>query len=35
MKVRFAEDGCPIFELNPDELYNTPYVNEKQKNINA
>ena len=35
LKVKFREDGSPLFELNKDELYNTPYVNEKQKNINA
>ena len=35
LKVKFKEDGCPVFELNPDELYNTPFENEKQKNINA
>ncbi len=35
MKVAFGENGDPIFKLNKTELYNTPFENEKQKNINA
>lgn len=34
VKVGFAPDGAPVFEL-PDDLYNAPYENEKQKNINV
>ena len=34
LKVKFREDGYPLFELNKDELYNTPFENEIQKGIN-
>jgi len=33
MRVAF-ENGRPVFRLNRDELYNVPFENEKQKNIN-
>ncbi len=35
LKVTFDEEGAPVFKLNKDELYNTPFENEKQKHINA
>ena len=35
LKVRISPDGEPLFIADPDELYNTPFENEKQKNINA
>lgn len=35
LKVNFDESGVPQFRLNPAELYNVPFENEKQKNINA
>ncbi len=35
IKVKFSEDGAPCFPLDKRELYNVPYENEKQKNINA
>ncbi len=35
MKVKFDESGAPVFELRKEDLYNTPFENEKQKNINA
>ncbi len=35
LKLKFAENGAPMFEFDPSELYNTPYENEKQKNINS
>ena len=35
LKVNFDKDGMPVFKFNKDELYNTPFENEKQKNINA
>ncbi len=34
MKVTFDKEGAPVFKLNKDELYNTPFENEVQKNIN-
>ena len=34
LKVGFDANGKPVFKLNPAELYNTPYENEKQKGIN-
>lgn len=34
LKVVFGEDGAPVFRLNPDELYNVPFENEIQKDIN-
>lgn len=34
LKVTFGEDGAPVFRLDPDALYNVPFENEKQKNIN-
>lgn len=34
IKVRFGEDGAPVFAFNPNELYITPYENERQKHIN-
>ncbi len=34
MKVTFTPEGVPLFRLNEKELYNTPFENEKQKNIN-
>ncbi len=34
MKVTFDETGAPLFKLNGEELYNTPFENEKQKHIN-
>ena len=34
LKVKFREDGYPLFELNKDELYNTPFRDEIQKGIN-
>ncbi|MCI8500311.1 MAG: family 43 glycosylhydrolase [Clostridia bacterium] len=35
MKVQFGKDGAPLFVPDPAHLYNTPFENEKQKNINA
>ncbi|MDE5548141.1 MAG: hypothetical protein K2J30_04005, partial [Clostridia bacterium] len=35
MKLKFDEDGAPVFELDEKTLYNVPYENERQKNINA
>ena len=34
MKVTFDENDAPVFKLNTDEIYNTPFINEIQKNIN-
>ena len=34
MKVTFDENDAPVFKLNKDEIYNTPFINEIQKNIN-
>ncbi len=34
MKVRFDEDGAPVFGFGAGELYNAEVVNERQKNIN-
>lgn len=34
MKVTFGEDGAPVFNFEEGELYNTPFENEIQKNIN-
>ena len=34
MRVTYDESGAPVFRFNKDELYNTPFENEKQKNIN-
>ena len=34
MKVTFDENDASVFELNKDEIYNTPFINEIQKNIN-
>ena len=33
MKVTFDENDAPVFKLNKDEIYNTPFINEIQKNI--
>ena len=35
LKVTFKEDGSPEFILHKEELYTTPFQNEKQKNINS
>lgn len=35
LKVAFDEDGAPVFKLNKNELYNTPFENEKQRHINT
>ena len=34
MRVTFAADGTPLFLPDKSALYNTPFENEKQKNIN-
>lgn len=34
LKVKYDENDEPIFELNPDELYTVPVLNEFQKGIN-
>ena len=34
MKVTIDENDAPVFKLNKDEIYNTPFINEIQKNIN-
>ncbi len=34
LKVTYDENGAPLFLLDPNELYNVPFENEKQKNIN-
>ena len=34
MKVTFDENDAPDFKLNKDEIYNPPFINEIQKNIN-
>ncbi len=34
ISVKFNADGEPLFLLDPNELYNVPFENEKQKNIN-
>lgn len=35
LRVRFSEEGKPLFEADPSLLYNVPYENEKQKKINS
>ncbi len=35
LKVAFREDGSPTFLLQKDALYNAPFENEAQKNINS
>ncbi len=35
LKLAFGEDGAPLFALDENALYNVPYENERQKNINA
>ncbi len=35
VKVEYGEDGAPKFVIDPASLYNVPFENEKQKNINA
>ena len=35
LKVTYDQDGAPLFILRKEDLYNTPFENEKQKNINA
>ncbi len=34
IRVTYDEEGAPVFKLNKEDLYNTPFENEKQKNIN-
>ncbi len=34
MKIAFDEHGVPLFSMKKEDLYNTPFENEKQKNIN-
>ena len=34
LKIKFDETGRPLFELNKDELYNTPFEDEVQEGIN-
>ena len=34
LKVGFDEDGAPVFDLKGQNLYNTPFENERQKHIN-
>ncbi len=35
LKVLFDETGAPVFKPEAGELYNTPFENERQKNINS
>ncbi len=35
MKVKFGEDGAPVFGYDRSEVYTVPFENEKQKHINA